>query len=329
MTEDNQTPDEPQQPEGPRPSPQPRPQMPAGKESSSTKNILVVLLVFGGLFLAFFIFAAVLLSAMNDDGLSLGQERIGIVEIEGPIMESKEAVKDIKRFVEDDSVKGIVVRINSPGGAVAPSQEIYDAVKRAKKAKPLAVSMGSTAASGGYYIAVGSDKIFANSGTVTGSIGVVTQLFSVDEILEKIDLEVHTVTTGPYKDAGSPFREWTARDEAYFGQLIDDIHEQFVEDVAEGRKMEVAKVKEYADGRVFTGRQALEHKLVDELGTLHDTVAWVADEAGLEGEPKTVYPPKESPGFLTQLVEGSMQTMAREARSATTPLIEYRYVGPQ
>lgn len=303
--------------------------MPPADGGSSKKNILVVLLVFGGLFLAFFIFAAVLLAAMNDGGLALGQERIGVVEIEGAIMESEKTVKDLKRFVDDDSIKGIVVRVNSPGGAVAPSQEIYEAVRRAREKKPLAVSMGSTAASGGYYIAVGSDKIFANSGTVTGSIGVVTQLFTVKEVMEKIDVQVHTITTGPYKDAGNPFEEWTAREEAYFGQLIDDIHNQFVEDVAEGRKMEVDEVRKYADGRVFTGRQALDMKLVDELGTLHDTVAWVAGEAGIEGEPQTVYPPEERPGLLKELVEGSVDTVVREARNSTTPVIEYRYTGPQ
>jgi protease-4 len=302
---------------------------PPDTDGSAKKNILVVLLVFGGLFLSFFIFAAVLLSAMNDDGLSLGQERIGIVEIEGPIMESKSAIKNLNRFVDDDSIKGIVVRVNSPGGAVAPSQEIYEAVKRAKDKKPLAVSMGSTAASGGYYIAVGADKIFANSGSVTGSIGVVTQLFSIDKVMEKLDVDVNTITTGPYKDAGSPFREWTARDEAYFGQLIDDIHTQFVEDVADGRKMDVKKVREFADGRVFTGRQAKSFKLIDEIGTLHDTVAWVASEAGLEGDPKTVYPPEERPGFLSELVKGSVDTVVQEARARTTPMIEYRYIGPQ
>ncbi len=305
------------------------PSTPTPPNTGSRKNIIVVLLVFGGLFLSFFLFAAVGISAMNDEGLSLGEDRVGVVEVSGPIMESKKFVKELNRFVEDESVKGIVIRVDSPGGAVAPSQEMYEAVRRAKEKKPLAVSMGSTAASGGYYIAVGSDKIFANSGTVTGSIGVVTQLFSVDRVMEKIDVDVHTITTGPYKDAGSPFREWTARDEAYFGQLIDDIHEQFVEDVAEGRKMKKEEVRKVADGRVFTGRQALKLKLVDELGTLHDTVAWVADEAGIEGDPKTVYPPEERPGFLSELVKGSMDTVVREAKAKTTPVIEYRYIGPQ
>lgn len=305
------------------------PSTPTPPNTGSRKNIIVVLLVFGGLFLSFFLFAAVGISAMNDEGLSLGEDRVGVVEVSGPIMESKKFVKELNRFVEDESVKGIVIRVDSPGGAVAPSQEMYEAVRRAKEKKPLAVSMGSTAASGGYYIAVGSDKIFANSGTVTGSIGVVTQLFSVDRVMEKIDVDVHTITTGPYKDAGSPFREWTARDAAYFGQLIDDIHEQFVEDVAEGRKMKKEEVRKVADGRVFTGRQALKLKLVDELGTLHDTVAWVADEAGIEGDPKTVYPPEERPGFLSELVKGSMDTVVREAKAKTTPVIEYRYIGPQ
>lgn len=298
-------------------------------KQSSKRGIITIVVVFGGMFLMFFLFAAVMIAAMGEDGLgSVGGDRIGVIEITGPIMESKKTVADLRKFERDENIKGIVVRVNSPGGAVAPSQEIFHAVKRAKKKKPLAVSMGSTAASGGYYIAIGSDKIFANQGTVTGSIGVITQLFNVSELVEKVDLKVHTVKTGPYKDSGSPFREFDLKDEVYFRQLIQDIYDQFVEDVAAEREMELDKVKEYADGRVFTGRQAKELDLVDEIGTMHDAVKWVADEAKVEGEPKLAYPPDKD-SLLNEILKEGMETAVSSARTASTPLIEYRYAGPQ
>lgn len=269
------------------------------------------------------------LVAMGDEGLTgLGEEKVGVVEVIGPITDSKETVRNLRRFVEDDTIKAIVVRIDSPGGSVAPSQEMFQAVQRAKEKKPLVVSMGNLAASGGYYIAIGADKIYANPGSVTGSIGVITQLFNVSRITEKLDLEVNTLKTGPYKDSGSPFREFTVQDEVYFRDLIDDIYEQFVEDVAKSRKMEVSEAKKFADGRVFTGRQAKEYGLVDELGTLTDAVDYVAKEAKIEGDPKIVYPAKET-SVLDQLLKSNLQSLVSEAKQQATPVVEYRYVGPQ
>jgi protease-4 len=187
--------------------------------------------------------------------------------------------------------------------------------------------MGSTAASGGYYLALGATKIFANSGSVTGSIGVITQLFNVSKLVEKVDVEIHTVKTGEYKDSGSPFREFDDTDEAYFRQLIDDIYDQFITDVAEARKLDKEKVREVADGRVFTGRQAKELKLVDELGTFDDAVNWVAKEAKIEGEPKLAYPVIET-SFLAELLKDGVKGAVSEAKIQSTPVIEYRYVGP-
>lgn len=298
------------------------------EEKSSRKAVLTVIAVFGGLFLMFTLFAVLMLAAMGKDGLNLGDNRIGVVEVVGPIMESKKVVETLQKYQNDDSIKGIVVRIDSPGGAVAPSQEMFHAVAEAESKKPLAVSMGSTAASGGYYTAIGSKKIFANPGTVTGSIGVITQLFNVSKIIEKVEVDVHTIKTGPYKDSGSPFRPFDEGDQQYFDTLIQDIYMQFVEDVAKARGMDVSMVKTYADGRVFTGRQAKEFKLVDELGTFQDTVAWVAKEAKIEGEPELVYPVKEGSLFGDLLKDG-VQGMVSEARHQATPVIEYRYVGPQ
>ena len=288
---------------------------------------LTVVIIFGGLFAMLVVFSLIVVSAFGD-GAMLGGKRIGVVEVKGPITESKKMVEDLRRFEEKKSIAGIVVRIDSPGGAVAPSQEMYSAVKEAKKTKPVAVSMGSTAASGGYYIACGADTIYANPGTITGSIGVITQLFNVNKLLDHIDVDVETVKTGKYKDSGSPFREFTEEDREYFTRLIEDIYDQFVGHVAKSRGLETSRVEELADGRVFTGRQAKEHGLVDEVGSFHDTVEFVKKEAEIEGEVELAYPPKEEIGFLSRAVEGMSKTVSNELKNESTPLFEYRYVGP-
>lgn len=304
-----------------------QPQTPQTK--SGRKGIITVIVVFGGMFLMFFLFAFIAIASMSDGAFSFAAgERVGIVEVEGPIMGSKKIVKNLRRYARDESIKGIVVRVNSPGGAVAPSQEIFRAIEDAGTKKPIAVSMGSTAASGGYYVALGADRIFANPGTVTGSIGVITQLFDVHEILNTVNVEVNTIKTGPYKDSGSPFREFNLQDEVQFRQLIDDVYDQFVDDIAAARNMDVEAVKKLADGRVFTGRQAKELALVDDLGTFQDAVDWVAKKADVKGEPKIVYPPKDG-GLLDEIIRGGVQSLVSETRASTTPLVEYRYVGPQ
>ena len=294
-------------------------------DSIDKRGIITVVAIFGGLFLMLLIFAVVMISAFSDDsGFGGVENQVGVIEVTGPIMESKKTVEDLRDFTRRASIKGIVVRVDSPGGAVAPSQEIFQAVKRAAKKKPVVVSMGSTAASGGYYISLGAEHIIANSGTVTGSIGVISQLFNVKGLLDKIDVKVNTVKTGKFKDAGSPFREFGPTDRAYFNDLLADIYEQFVEDVAEARGMELSAVKEYADGRVFTGRQAKEYGLVDELGTFQDAVDWVKTETDIEGQANLVYPAQEELGFLSTLIEGAAETAAREVRSQHTPVVEYR-----
>lgn len=297
------------------------------------RGVWTIVIIFAGLFVLFFGFSMVMLAALGQGGGGFGGgdgPKVGVVEITGPIMDSKKTVKDIRKFASDDAIKALVIRVDSPGGAVAPSQEIFDAVLKAKDKKPLVVSMGSTAASGGYYIAIGSDTIFANSGTVTGSIGVITQIMGFSKLVEKAQVDVHTFTTGPYKDAGSPLKEMSERDKLYFKALIDDIYEQFVADVAKRRKLKPEEVRKVADGRVFTGRQALKHKLVDKIGTLHDAVAFVAKEAKLEGEPKLVYPAKDEKlldGLLKSSARSVVRGAAEEVRAVTTPVVEYRMSG--
>lgn len=315
---------------------QPRAQPPAdeAKEGVDKRGIITIVVIFGGLFLMLLIFSVLMITAFGDgEGWgAAGGEKVGVIEVTGPIMASKKTVEDIRRFERDESIKGILVRIDSPGGAVAPSQEIYEAVKRAKAEKPVVCSMGSTAASGGYYIAIGCQRIFANSGSITGSIGVISQMFNVQGLLDKADVSVEVVKTGRFKDSGSPFREMDPQERAYFKSLMMDIYDQFVDDVAEQRKLERAEVLELADGRVYTGRQALDYKLIDELGTMHDAVEYIKSEAGIEAEARLVYPPKEDLGFLTGLVEGMTDAAVDGVRNATTnaytPAFEYRMVVP-
>lgn len=289
---------------------------------------LTVAAIFGGLFVLLIGFALVVVLAFGEGGAMFGGKKIGVVEIKGAITKSRPTVEDLRRFRRNDSIAGIVVRINSPGGSVAPSQEMYAALQKTKKEKPLAVSLGTTAASGGYYIACGADQIFANRGTITGSIGVISQLFNVEKVMEALKIDVHTVKTGKFKDAGSPFNEFTDDEREYFSGLLEDIYDQFVEDVAESRGLSVEKVEEVADGRVLTGRQAKERNLVDELGSFQDAVDYVKKEAELEGKVDLKYPQKEDTSLLSRAVEGAAETFKREVKSSSTPLVEYRFLQP-
>jgi protease-4 len=219
-------------------------------------------------------------------------DRIALIRIEGVILDSQTTIGELKRFSENPSVKAIVIRIDSPGGGVVPSQEIYDAVKRvrSKNNKTVIASMGSVAASGGYYIAAATDRIVANPGTLTGSIGVIMETANVERLLQKIGVEGVVIKSGKYKDVGSPLRKMSAEEKGLLQTVMDDVHRQFIEAVAEGRSLEFRAAQALADGRIFTGRQAKEAKLVDELGDLEDAIQLAADVVGIEGEPKVVEP---------------------------------------
>ncbi len=219
-------------------------------------------------------------------------DRIALVRVEGVILDSQTTIGELKRFSENPSVKAIVIRIDSPGGGVVPSQEIYDAVKRirSKNNKAVIASMGSVAASGGYYIAAATDRIVANPGTLTGSIGVIMETANVEGLLQKIGVEGVVIKSGKYKDVGSPLRKMSADERGLLQAVMDDVHKQFIEAVAEGRSLELRAAQALADGRIFTGRQAKEAKLVDELGDLEDAIQLAAEVVGIEGEPKVVEP---------------------------------------
>jgi protease-4 len=238
-------------------------------------------------------FALAILSSALFPSLELvGDERIAVIRIEGVILDAQQTVGDLKSFGESPSVKAIVLRIDSPGGGVVPSQEIYEAVKRVrdKHNKTVVASMGTVAASGGYYIAVGTDRIVANPGTLTGSIGVIMELANVEGLLKKIGVESLVVKSGQYKDIGSPFRKMGEDDRRILQTVMDDVHRQFIEAVAEGRSLKMDEVRVIADGRIFTGRQAKDAKLVDDLGDLAEAIKVAAEMAGIEGEPRVVEP---------------------------------------
>jgi len=224
-------------------------------------------------------------------GLSLSGRgrRIAVVEIEGTIYDSRRAVKQIKHYGEDNGIKALVLRIDSPGGGVAASQEIYEAVRRVREdGKPVVASMGSVAASGGYYIACGADTIMAAPGTTTGSIGVIVELIDLEDLLKKIGVRMDVVKSGPYKDTGSPHRGITPEERRYLQSWIDDAYGQFVDMVAAERGLDRPEVLKVADGRVFTGKQALASGLVDTLGYFEDAVSLAGRMAGIEGEPEIV-----------------------------------------
>ena len=236
----------------------------------------------------------VLANAVFTDLDLSGDERIALVRVEGVILDAQQTVGELKKYGEHPLVKAIVLRIDSPGGGVVPSQEIHDAVLRvrSKQHKTVIASMGSVAASGGYYIAAATDRIMANPGTLTGSIGVIMELANVEGLMKKIGVDSVVVKSGQHKDIGSPFRTMSAEDRRILQSVMDDVHKQFIEAVAEGRSLSVMDVQPIADGRIFTGRQAKAAKLVDELGDLNDAIKLAADLTGMEGEPKVVEPKK-------------------------------------
>jgi len=286
------------------------------------KRAAIVLgVIFGGLFLVLFGFMLLAYSALKSasTGVSLETEttvgaRIGIVEAKGTIgeaapagIDSDKIVKLLKKYEKDDDIKAIVLRVDSPGGAVAPSQEIYDAVKRIKARKKVVVSMGGMAASGGYYISAPADRIFAEPGTLTGSIGVIFLHFNVRGLLEWAKVEETTLKSGKYKDTLSPFRPIQETDREEIQSISDDVYSQFVQAVAQGRGMPEARVREIAEGRIYTGKRAKELKLVDELGGFDDAIAAAWGLAGQSGEPKVQYPPRERELSLRDLVRGAFQ----------------------
>lgn len=278
------------------------------------------LVVFAGMLLL----GVLIASFANDDATTRGDvfgAKVAIIPIDGEILGSRDTIEALHRYAKNSSVKAIIMRINSPGGAIAPSQEIYEEIRnvRARSGKPIIASLDSVAASGGYYIASACDRIVANPGSITGSIGVILQWMETKDLIAWAKLKPQTITSGAMKAAGSPYQELTDAERAYFQSIVMQLHSQFVRAVAAGRKGKLteAQVSQIADGRVFTGEQALGMKLVDQLGNLDDAVREAGKLGGISGKPGTIYPRKRARGFFDALTSDDSDTETAISRILT------------
>ena len=258
---------------------------------------------------------------------ALFKDKIGVISISGTIASSNKITSQLAKFGKDDSIKAIILRINSPGGGVGATQEIHREVQKIISQKPIVVSMGSIAASGGYYVAAAASKIVSNPGTITGSIGVFIQFVRLEELLDKIGVKFEIVKSGEFKDMGSPDRKLTERDREIVDALIKDLQEQFVSSVASGRKLSVQKVQEIADGRIFSGARAKDLGLVDFLGNFQDTVEITKKMLGIKGDVELVYPKKSKVELWDMFFESSVGVISK-VLSDQGGMVEYRWSGP-
>ncbi len=238
----------------------------------------------------------------NFDILATGPERLGVVYIEDVLFDVSDYIDFIHELREDPTIKGVLLRVNSPGGAIAPSQELYQAVCKLRKAKPVVASYDSVAASGGYYASCPADIIVANAGSITGSIGVLMQYVNVHELAKHWGVRLELLTSGSQKGAGSPLRELTPEQRQAFMDMLMDMHEQFITDVAQARKMEKSAVQALADGRAYTGKQALALGLVDVLGSFEDAYDILATRCGVSAQGERVEGPEKEVPLIEQLL---------------------------
>ena len=278
-------------------------------------NLFLWIIIGGGSFI-FFVLCLLALAAYfageSSPGLGLSGDHVAVLELEGVISDSKDFVDQLKEYGNRPGVRSVVIRINSPGGGVAASQEIYEAIKkfRSESKKKVVVSMASVAASGGYYVACAADRIFANPGTITGSIGVIAEWYNYGDLLRWAKMQSIVIKSGAFKDAGSATRPLTEEEKVYFQDLISNMYNQFVSAVASSRKMKEDSVRKLADGRVYTGQQAKSDGLIDEIGTLQDAIAEAGKLAGIRGTPKTVSPIKKKFSILDLLFGDSRSALS-------------------
>ena len=282
--------------------------------------ILLGLVVFGVLVGLFLISLYALSYLTNREESLWGGEKVAVLELRGIILDPQPVVEKLVKLRKNGTVKAIVLRIDSPGGGVGPAQEIFSEVKKAQKEKKVLASMGSVAASGGYYIACAADTIMANPGTITGSIGVIMESLNAEELLHKLGLRSMVVKSGKHKDLGSPLRAMTEEEKKLLQGVLDSVHGQFIQAVAEGRKLPVEKVRELADGRIFSGDQARNLGLIDELGSLEDAIALAAKMAGIRGEPEVLYAEKKRFSLIDFLLQESISRLAEGLRESAPPL---------
>lgn len=261
----------------------------------------------------------------NNVALDFG-EKIAIIEVHGVISSSANVIRQLKKFGDDSSIPALVIHIDSPGGGVAASQEIYEEIRKVReKGKTIVASMGSLGASGGYYIACAADTIVANPGTITGSIGVIFEIPIIEELLKKVGIRFEVIKSGEMKDAGSFARSITPKEREYLQQVIDDTYDQFVEVVVKERDLAQAQVYKLADGRVFTGRQAQKLKLIDELGDLEDAIEIAAKMAGIKGKPRTIKERVRRVTFWDVLSESINKVDELSKAENFSPKLQYLY----
>ena len=294
----------------------------------SLYTILVVtvlsLMVISGIVLA------VLRAGDGEGGSGFGlRDRIAVIPIEGVITDDRETLKQIRRFRDDGSVKGYVIAINSPGGSVGPSQSIYSELKKLRDEddRPVVASIGGVGASGGYYIALGADSIFALPGSLTGSIGVIMELPEIRELMDKVGVDMRTIKSAEHKDVGSMYREMSPGDSAILNSLVQDVYDQFVDAVATERKITRQRLLPVADGRVLTGRQAQRNGLVDRMGNVQDAIAAAGRMAGLGSDPDLTYPAEDRPTLLDVLLgrasANALERFMRPLETVSTPRLQY------
>lgn len=264
------------------------------------KKILIFLLIS----IALIALLSLVLTLLRNGPVSIG-EKVAVLRVEGMIVNSRGVIKELKKYSRDSSVKAVVIRVDSPGGGVAASQEIFDEIIKVKEKKKVVVSMGSVAASGGYYISSPADSIVANAGTLTGSIGVIMELPNFEGLMEKIGVKSQIIKSGRHKDIASAFRSMTEEEKRILQALLDDVHDQFIQAVAESRDMDYKEIKKLADGRIFTGRKAKELGLVDELGNLEYAIKLAGKISGIKGEPQVISK-KEKLSFWDLLSGGNL-----------------------
>lgn len=276
----------------------------------------------------FFLLVYVLGSSTEDRRSFALDNKVGIVKVEGFIGDTRDVVEQLNQFGKDDAIKAVVLRIDSPGGGVASSQEIYAAVTDLKKKKKVITSMGSLAASGGYMVACATDKIVANPGTMTGSISAVMHFANAEELLKKLGLKASAVKSGKFKDIGSPVREMTAEERALIQELVDDIYDQFLDMVARDRNIPKENLRKIADGRIFTGRQAQKLGLVDYLGDMGYAVTLAGEMSGIKGKPEVVYPKKKGSRFWDYLFREMFTALELQMRAKAEQFNGILYLSP-
>lgn len=284
----------------------------------------LLLLAAAGIFI-FFIASIFFGNSAGSDGFELSTgKRVGLIEVKGVILDSETTIKNLERYGSSQDIAAIVLRIDSPGGGVAASQEIYEAVKRVReRGKFVIASMASVAASGGYYIACGADTIMANPGTTTGSIGVIAEMLNATELMQKIGVHFEIIKSGKFKDTGSPFRPMNQEDRQQLQSYVDNAYQQFVNVVATERGLPTEQVLQYADGRIYTGQQAHELQLIDLLGTYEDAVDLAGKMGGITGKARVVKPPVRKTTMWDLLFGDVEQHLIR---LQTLPVLRYQMI---